>query len=233
MADDEPINLIGKRVRGLWLANAHVTGAWLMNASIEGDFEGLVMNGVEVAPLIDAELRKRHPILAKNYSRSIASRLEALDDVYAVWDALITRATVMGDEALHTQVDGEWSFAETVRHLIYATDCWFRHGVLDDGDAIHAIAMSHSEEYGKVPAIDLDAKPSFDEVLRVRRENQAQLRTYMASLSDDDLNRPCTPSHPGHPSGTFPVGEALWVIVNEEFWHSTYAERDLNSLSAS
>jgi len=233
MADDlRDLNFEGARLRNVNFHNARITGAWLEDASIEGDFEGLTMNGVEVAPLIEGELRRRHPILAKIDSRSAAALRESLEDVYAIWDALGARAEAMGEAGLHTQVDEEWSFTETTRHLIYATDAWFRHCVLDDPDAYHALALSHTEARGFDPGIDLDASPTFAEVMQVRRANQSQLRAYLAPLTDDDVAQTCTPTHPGHPSGTFRIGQAIGVIVNEEFWHSTYANRDLDALTA-
>jgi hypothetical protein len=230
--DVAKVNLVGSRVRGIWLANAKVTGAWFENASIEGDFEGLTMNGVEVAPLIEAELRKRHPLLAKNNARSAPALRDCVDEVYATWDALEAQARTLDEAKLHALVDDEWSFTETLRHLIYATDAWFRHGVLDDPAAYHPLALSHDEARGEDPGIDLDAAPTYAEVLAVRRANQEQLRAFLAALPDDDVGRPCTPTHSGHPRGTFTVGQAISVIVNEEFWHATYATRDLNALTA-
>lgn len=32
--------------------------------------------------------------------------------------------------------------------------------------------------------------------------------------------------------GAFKIGQSLRVILNEEYWHSTYADRDLNTLSS-
>jgi hypothetical protein len=229
--DVAKVNLVGSRVRGIWLANAKVTGAWLENASIEGDFEGLIMNGVEVAPLIEAELKKRHPILGRADSHSATALRASIEDVYAVWDALEQRAGGLDESQLHERVDEEWSFVETMRHLIYATDCWFRRGVLDEAEPFHALGVTHSEAHGQVPGIDLEATPTYAEVLAARRENQAAVRAYAATLTDDTVNETHTPTGPGHPDGSIRVGAALGVIVNEEFWHSTYAARDLDALA--
>ncbi len=44
---------------------AKITDAWFYNADISGDLEGLRLNGVEVAPLVMAELERRSPERAK------------------------------------------------------------------------------------------------------------------------------------------------------------------------
>ena len=226
------INLVGSRVRGLWLANAKVTGAWMENADVWGDFEGLRMNGVEVAPLIDAELKKRHPILARNDSRSADALRGGVEEVYALWDDLERRVAALDESQLHERVDDEWSFVETMRHLIYATDCWFRRGVLDEPQPFHALGVTHSEAHGLVPGIDLDATPTYADVIAARRENQAAIRDCAATLTDESVNETRMPTGPGHPEGPVRVGDAFWVVVNEEFWHSTYAARDLDLLAA-
>jgi DinB superfamily len=33
---------------------------------------------------------------------------------------------------LHESVGGEWSFIETLRHLVFATDSWIRRAILGD-----------------------------------------------------------------------------------------------------
>src|SRR5215471_11490462 len=43
------------------LSRARMYGVLLTGANLDGDITGLVVNGVEVAPLIEAELDRRHP----------------------------------------------------------------------------------------------------------------------------------------------------------------------------
>jgi uncharacterized damage-inducible protein DinB len=228
--DVADLGLDNARVRRISAVNARITGAFLLNASIDGDFEGLTMNGVLVAPLIEAELKRQHPILARNDSQSAEALRAGIEDVYALWDELEARAAALDESQLHERVDEEWSFSETMRHLIYATDCWFRRGVLDEPQPFHAIGVTHSEAHGQVPGIDLEATPTFAEVIAARRENQAAIRAYAATLTDENVNEQRMPTGPGHPAGPVRVGAAFWVVVNEEFWHSTYAARDLSVL---
>jgi uncharacterized protein YjbI with pentapeptide repeats len=57
---------VGATLRGAWfresdLRGARIRGADLTGAEISGDIDGLLVNGVEVAPLVEAELDRRHP----------------------------------------------------------------------------------------------------------------------------------------------------------------------------
>ena len=228
------LKLHGTRLRGVEFLNTKITSAYFENATIEGDFEGLTMNGVLVAPLIEAEIERLHPVLKQLRTLRTADELRAnLETAFGIWDALIERAASLSDAVIHERVDQEWSVVETLRHLIYATDCWFRHVVLDLPSPYHAIALSHAEARGHDPGIDLDASPSFDEVVVVWRENMAELRTFAASISDNDLPREHeAKASPGHPYGAHSVRSVFWVIGNELYWHSTYAARDLDALAA-
>src|SRR6478735_2067956 len=57
----EDVNLASARFRECNLMGATMTGVVLTRADIDGVIDGLVVNGVEVAPLIEAELDRRDP----------------------------------------------------------------------------------------------------------------------------------------------------------------------------
>lgn len=44
----------------------------------------------------------------------------------ALWARTVERARRLPPELLHESVDGEWSFIETFRHLVFATGSWIR-----------------------------------------------------------------------------------------------------------
>jgi len=78
---------------------------------------------------------------------------------------------------------------------------------------------------------DREARPSLDEVLTVRRERQAMVRRVMESLTDEQLASEVTRTEPGWPRvEDFPFKECLRIVLNEEWEHRLYAERDLTSL---
>ncbi|HEY7070617.1 MAG TPA: DinB family protein, partial [Acidimicrobiales bacterium] len=81
--------------------------------------------------------------------------------------------------------------------------------------------------------VELEAKPSFAEVLDVRAGRQAGVRRIIDGLTDDELKRVCTRSPaPGYPEEERTVGHCLRVVMNEECGHLGYATRDLAVLEA-
>lgn len=70
-----------------------------------------------------------------------------------------------------------------------------------------------------------------DEVLAVRRERQAMVGQVLKSLTDDQLAAEVARTEPGWPQvENFPVKECLLIVVNEEWEHRLYAERDLTAV---
>ena len=61
----EDLGLSTARLHAPNFEGAKITDAWFYNADISGDLEGLRLNGVEVAPLVMAELERRSPERAK------------------------------------------------------------------------------------------------------------------------------------------------------------------------
>jgi hypothetical protein len=94
--------------------------------------------------------------------------------------------------------------------------------------------VPHSEEQGSSDLFDEDADPSLEEVLAMRAQRQAIVGSVIAGLTDEELQRTTDPNPaPGYPKDTVhPVGRCLGAIVNEEWEHSTFAERDLAKLEA-
>ena len=81
--------------------------------------------------------------------------------------------------------------------------------------------------------MDHDARPSLDEVLELRRDRMATVRKVVDGLTDESLDVETAPIEgEGWPpeSSTFPVRKCLSVILNEEWEHRLYAERDLDAL---
>jgi len=48
------------------------------------------------------------------------------------WPQTIERASQLPPEMLHERVKGEWSFIETLRHLLFVTDAWVSRAVLGE-----------------------------------------------------------------------------------------------------
>ena len=78
---------------------------------------------------------------------------------------------------------------------------------------------------------DREARPSLDEVLGVRRKRQAMVREVIAALTPEQLDETVTRTEPGWPQlEDFPLAQCLFIVVNEEWHHRLYAERDLDAL---
>ncbi len=67
----------------------------------------------------------------------------------------------------------------------------------------------------------------------LRRDRMATVRTVIDGLSDDSLDVATEPIDAGWPPPeSFPVRECLLIVLNEEWHHRLFAERDLDALSA-
>lgn len=211
---------------------AKITDAYFYGADISGDLEGLRLNGVEVGPLVMAELERLFPERVKLRAEDPAGLAAAWAMIEDTWSATVARAKTLPGPALFVRVDDEWSFVETLRHLILATDCWLRRMVKGMERPYHRWGLAGS--WAADPAswgIDPGANPSLDEVLEVRRERMDEVDRTIAALTPDELERVCVPPEgPGYPNRPHSVRECLHVILNEEWEHNRYAVRDLESL---
>jgi len=57
----EDVDLSGARFHNVDLTGAIISGAELVDVRISGEVENLRINGVDVAPLVEAELNRRYP----------------------------------------------------------------------------------------------------------------------------------------------------------------------------
>src|SRR3954453_8935120 len=135
---------------------------------IEGGFEELEVNGVDAVPLWRAELARLHP----EFSMLAPADADGYRAVWPVleeqWAATVDRARALPEELLHERVDGEWSFVETLRHMLFVHDAWLRRAVLGVTD-YDPLDLPHDEmpDLEGVPR-DPDARPALEQVLELR-----------------------------------------------------------------
>ncbi len=72
------LDMSDARFREVDLSRVHMTGVLLTDADIDGDIRGLRLNGVEVAPLVEAELDRRYPERTKLRPTTVEGIREAL-----------------------------------------------------------------------------------------------------------------------------------------------------------
>jgi hypothetical protein len=210
-----------------------MSGVELGNVRIDGEIKNLLINGVDVVPLVEAELDRRDPDRAKMRPTDPAGFREAWDIVERLWDGTVESARGLDLELLHVSVDGEWSFIETLRHLVYATDAWVRRAILGDPSPWDPLDLPW-DEMPDTPGTprDREARPSLDEVLALRRDRMTTVRTVVNGLTAESIESRTEPVvAPGWPPPeSFPVRECLLVVLNEEWHHRQFAERDLGAL---
>src|SRR5439155_14693262 len=86
------------------------------------------------------ELDRRHPERTKLRPTDVAGLQQAFDVLEEMWAPTIERARRLPPPLLHERVNGEYSFVETLRHLLFAWDAWLR-GVLRVPDGYHEWAV--------------------------------------------------------------------------------------------
>jgi hypothetical protein len=143
------------------------------------------------------------------------------------WAKTITRAQALPEDRLHESVNGEWSFVQTLRHLVLAMDKWFTAPIL--GAGFHPIGLPNTGSADfPWPGLDDNLTPSVSEALAVRADRAARFRGYLATVAATDFTRPVDVLE----NGTNPVQECIYTVFEEEFWHNRYALRDLAQLEA-
>jgi hypothetical protein len=229
------VDLSGARFRGVDLSGAVMRGVELAGVDITGEIENVTINGVDIGPLVSAELDRRDPDRVKMRPADPAGFREAWDILERLWGQTVARARRLPPERLHESVDGEWSFIETLRHLVLATDAWIRRGILGDPSPWDPLGLPW-DEMPDTPGMprDRDARPSLDTVLELRRDRMSTVRQVIDGLTDTSLDSQTMPVEgPGWPPPrSFLVRECLLVTLNEEWEHRRYAERDLDALEA-
>ena len=223
-------DLVGARfvrtdLSGAVLRAAHVGGMdidapWLL----EGRGATLLVNGVDVAPYVEDELNRRFPGRVERRATEPDALRAAWAALQAAWDGAVVGVPA---EVVDVSVRGEWSFAQTLRHLVMATDVWFRGAVLGIEEPCHPIGQPHAEYAtdGFDTSIFTESSPTYARVLEVRAEHVAMVTEFLATVTADDLAVPRR--HPWGPGNEVTTLACLHVILEEEWEHLRYALRDL------
>ena len=148
------------------------------------------------------------------------------------WTTTLDRVSTMPAGTVDVSIGGEWSFAQTVRHLILATDVWLRRAIQKIEQPFHPIGLAGpgAEGDGLDLSISLEVQPRYAEVLEVRAGRVAMVRDFLANVTSEELTVTCmNPWDPGNPETTL---SCLQVILEEEWEHHRYAVRDLAAMEA-
>ncbi|MCA5892418.1 DinB family protein [Isoptericola sp. NEAU-Y5] len=229
------VKLDAVRIDQSFLPGARMRGVDLTEADIDGAISGLRVNGVQVEPLIEAELDRRSPGREQSRSQDLAEQRASLEQALRRWEAHLERAAALGPGAVDVSVDGEWSTAQTLRHLVLAVDGWVRYGLRGVDDAFWYAGLPFTEyepEVGRF-GVDLTAEPSWEEVRAAHADRVSQVFAAYDDLAGTDVMADAPRLPPWAPSGmTSPVWRCLGVIVREHWEHLRFAERDLDTFVA-
>lgn len=158
---------------------------------------------------------------------------EAWGDLERLWGETLAKAMTLGEHELHTSVDGEWSFVQTLRHLVYASDLWVFSVVQGVPDAYDPLDLPF-DGYARFPnpiPYERDARPPLADILALRADRVARVREFLDELTQEQLDSIVEFRSESWPfDEDFPVGPCLATVVNEEWHHRNFAERDLDAL---
>jgi hypothetical protein len=206
----------------------------LVDVEIHGVVRNLRINDVAIGPYIEAELDRRYPGREKMRPTTADGFRDAWALVESLWAATIERARQLDPALRNERVNGEWSFLETLRHLVYASDVWIRRALCGDPTPWHPLDLPFD---GFVDEADdvwtRDARPSLDEVLALRADRSATVTSLLRDLTDARLDERTTPVEGSGwpPPDSYVVRNCLGTVLNEEWEHRRYAERDLDILT--
>jgi len=217
-------DLSGARFRDVDLTGVRISHALFVDVDIDALVDRVVINGVDVTSYVN----KRdtwYPLRSMLRASTLAGMRAAWTALEAEWATTVARAEALPEHALHESVDGEFTFVQTLRHLVFAMDKWFTGPVLGESFDPMGLPNTGSLDF-PWPGLDYESAPSAAEALAVRAERTARLRDFLAALAAPDLERPIEVLE----NGTNPLQECIYTVFEEEFWHNRYALRDLAQL---
>lgn len=215
-------------MRAVDVRGADIDAPWLSEG---GSF--LRVNGVDVIPFVEAELDRRFPGRADRHAADPEGLRAAWASLERTWTATLVRVASMPAGTEDVSVGGEWSFAQTLRHLVLATDAWLGSSILELERPYHPIGQPDASFVadGRDTSIFTTVTPSYAEVLEVRAGRVAMVRDFLATVGAETLAEPRKNPHaPQYPET---VLACVHVILDEEWAHLRYATRDLDLIAAS
>jgi uncharacterized damage-inducible protein DinB len=229
------VDLSGARFNGCDFSDAKMLGGNMQAADIDDpwllrDGGVLLVNGIDVVPFVRAELLRRFPGRATSRAADPEGLRGAWAAVEQAWAAVLERVAAMPAGAVDESVDGEWSFSQTLRHLVMATDIWLRRTILGVEKPFHPMGLPFDDyaEYGYDASVFTSGVTAYSEVLEARAGRVAMVRGFLDTLTPGDLEE--RHSNPWNPDREEATLSCLHVILAEEWEHLRFAVRDLDAI---
>ena len=221
-------DLSGVVMRGVQVDGADIDAPWLLSGTAS-----LLVNGVDVRPYVEAELNRRFPGRDQQRAADPDGLRSAWAALEGTWATTIERVAEMPVGTVDVAVAGEWSFAQTLRHLVLATDTWLGRAVLHVEQPYHPLGLRDAATAadGRDTSQQLATEtPSYDDVLDARAGRVAMVRDFLATVTPERLaEERRNPHDPAYPET---VLSCLHTILEEEWEHHRYAVRDLDAIAA-
>jgi hypothetical protein len=180
-----------------------------------------------MVPLVDAELNRQFPGRELQKAQTPEALRGGWVAVRAAWETTVTNTP---PELVDAHVEDERSLAQTLRHLVLATDAWLR-GRIMGMEPFHEIGLifTGAAEMGFDMSVFRADAPAFEDILAVRAERQQLVAEFLAAATPELLaEERDDPWGGGDWRPT--VGDCVRVILEEEWAHLRYVRRDLAQL---
>ena len=233
----EGATFVRASLKGVTIRFSDVSGVTMRSVDVDGldidshdlAFVKVLVNGVDVVPLVEAELNRQFPGRELQKSETPEGLRECWVAVQAAWAETVASTPA---ELVDAHVEDEWSLAQTLRHLVLATDAWLGRTIRGEAQPFHEIGQvfTGAEEMGFDTSIFRAEPPAYDEVLAVRAERQQRVTDFLATATPEQLAEERDDPWGGHWHPT--VGDCVRVILEEEWAHLRYVRRDLAVLRA-
>ena len=228
------VDLSGATVRDSDVTGLRIVASVVDDVHLSGH-EGVgrvVVDDVDVSAYVAAELDRRHPerVLVREM-RSADDVREAWGHVDRLWDDAVAHAATLPETLLHERVRDEWSFVETMRHLVFADDVWVGR-MLRGGpsvfDPLGVPPTDTTDDAATEMGLELTARPSFETVSDLHAERRARFTRLLARVTDVELPEVRTAVlAPEWGEESFTVLDCLTTVVREHADHLRFACRDL------
>ena len=240
-SDLQGAEFVGADLRGARFVESDLSGVVMRGVQVDGAdidapflFDGkssLRVNGVDVVPLVESALNRRFPGRGDRRAADPDGLRAAWAALERTWAATLESVAAMPAGTVDVSVRGEWSFAQTLRHLVLATDMWLGRAVLEIKQPFHPIGLTDTgtEADGLDMPVFATGMPSYSEVLEARAGRIAMVREFLASVTSGELA--ATRKNPHDPESPETTLSCLHVILNEEWEHHRYAVRDLDAIA--
>jgi DinB superfamily/Pentapeptide repeats (8 copies) len=210
-------------LRGVEVAGMDIDAPWLVHGG------RLLVNGVDVIAFVESTLNKRFPGREQRRADDPDGLRAAWAALEVAWASALARVASLPPGSVDISVAGEWTFAQTLRHLIFATDLWLGRAVLHLENPVHPLGQmdAGTASDGTDTVVGSESTPSYGEVLAVRAQRVERVRDFLASTTPDDLAT--EQRNPHDPDVSETTLSCLHVILEEEWEHLRFATRDLDA----